>query len=262
MNRAAPAPLLSGAHNFRAVQPYKTADGRMLRAGIIYRSGELSRLSDADLEIIAGLNIRLVCDLRTGREQSEFVSRWPVAPLPLKLDLPDRHDSDAGPHKIFELIASHPGETGGLLAMDMLYRRKPKAFARSLQILFQTILGGNGLPLLVHCHAGKDRTGFVVAMLLAAAGVTRNDIIEDYIATSNYFLAEKEALALASWAKRSFGQEINPAAARPMVATRQDYIEAALQEIDTGWGSVDGYLRDAVGLTGHDREAVQNLLAL
>ncbi|MDR3520268.1 MAG: tyrosine-protein phosphatase [Acidocella sp.] len=260
MSRAAPAPLLSGAHNFRAVRPYKTADGRMLRANNIYRSGELSRLSDTDLGIIAGLNIHLVCDLRTGREQSEFVSRWPEAPAHVKLDLPDRHESDSGPHKIFELIASHQGEAGGVLAMDMLYRRKPKAFARSLQILFQTILGGNGLPLLVHCHAGKDRTGFVVAMLLAAAGVNREDIIEDYIISSHYFLAEKEVLALATWAKRSFGQEIHPASARPMVDTRLDYIEAALQEIDAGWGSVDGYLRDAVGLTGLDREAVQNLL--
>ncbi|HQT38475.1 MAG TPA: tyrosine-protein phosphatase [Acidocella sp.] len=260
MGQLTPAPLLTGAKNFRAVRSYQAANGRILRSHIIYRSGELSRLSEADLEIIAGLNIRLVCDLRTGREQSEFVSRWPDAPAHVKLDLPDRNESDAGPHKIFELIAKHPGEAGGLLAMDMLYRRKPKAFARSLQILFKTILSGEGLPLLVHCHAGKDRTGFVVAMLLAAAGVSRADIIEDYVTTAHYFPAEKEALALAAWAKRSFGHDINTESARPMVDTRQDYIEAALHEIDQGWGNVDGYLRDAVGLTPSERDAVQNLL--
>ncbi|OYV33403.1 MAG: hypothetical protein B7Z80_24140 [Rhodospirillales bacterium 20-64-7] len=262
MNQLIPASLLTGAKNFRAVRPYPAAKGRMLRANLIYRSGDLSRLSEADLEIIAGLHIRLVCDLRTGREQSEFVSRWPDAPAHVKLDLPDRNESDAGPHKIFELIAKHPGEAGGLLAMDMLYRRKPKAFARSLQVLFKTILSGEGLPLLVHCHAGKDRTGFVVAMLLAAAGVSRTDIIDDYITTAHYFLADKEALALAAWAKRSFGHDIHNESARPMVDTRQAYIEAALHEIDQGWGDINGYLHDAVGLTEADRDTVQNLLTV
>ena len=260
MTSVLPQPLLTGARNFRAVRAYPAANARTLRPNLIYRSGELSRLSEADLEIITRLHIRLVCDLRTGREQSEFISRWPDAPAHVKLDLPDRNESDAGPHKIFELIAKHPGAAGGLLAMDMLYRRKPKAFARSLQLLFKTILSGDHLPLLVHCHAGKDRTGFVVAMLLAAAGVSRADIIDDYVTTAHYFQAEQEALALAAWAKRSFGHHINTESARPMVDTRRDYIEAALHEIDQGWGGTDGYLRDAVGLTEHDRAAVQNLL--
>ncbi|HQT63232.1 MAG: hypothetical protein B7Z75_00765 [Acidocella sp. 20-57-95] len=262
MNESRPSALLHGSKNFRAVLPYQAADGRHLRSNILFRSGELSRLTETDLHVITQLNIKLICDLRTGREQSEFVSRWPEIANTKRLDLPNRDESDAGPHKIFELMKRHPGETGGLLAMDMLYRRKPKAFAKSLQMLFAALLQGDALPLLVHCHAGKDRTGFVVAMLLAAAGISRDDIIDDYIMSAHYFQAEHEAQNLAAWAKRSFGHEMHTDSTRPMVDTKRDYLEASLQEIDRGWGGVQAYLREAVGLTEADQTALQALLLL
>ncbi len=252
------ASLLAGARNFRAVKPYTAANGGRLRANTLFRSGELSRLSDADLDFIAGLNIRLICDLRTTREQNEFVSRWPDGTGHRHLVLADRDESDAGPHKIFELIASHPGETGGLKAMDLLYRRKPRAFAKSLAVLFETILAGNALPLLIHCHAGKDRTGFMTAMLLAAVGVSEADIVDDYVTTAVFFHAETEARGLAGWARKSFGREIDPGSALPMVDARRAYIEAAFEEIRAGWGSVEGYLREA----GLDEAAETKLRAM
>lgn len=260
MSANAPAALLAGAGNFRAVKPYRAADGRHLKPGTIYRSGELSRLTEADLAIIDSLNIRLICDLRTAREQAEYASLWPPSATPARLDLPDRDESDAGPHKIFALILQHPGEQGGLLAMDHLYRRKPRAFAASLTLLFETILQGDAIPLLLHCHAGKDRTGFMVAMLLTAIGIARDDVIEDYITTAHYFPIEREARALAGWARRSFGHEIDPASARPMVDAKRDYIEAAFAEITKTWGNTETYLRDAVGLTAPAQAKLAGLL--
>ncbi len=251
--------LLAGARNFRAVKPYKAAGGRTLRANTLYRSGELSRLSESDLDVIAGLGIKLICDLRTDREQSEFVSRWPDGTGHRHLVFTDRDESDAGPHKIFELMARHPGETGALQAMDLLYRRKPHAFAKNLGRLFNTIVEGDALPLLIHCHAGKDRTGFVVAMLLAAAGVSEADIIDDYVTTAVFFPVEEEARAVAGWARKSFGHEIAPESARPLVDARHAYIAAALEEIRAGWGGVDDYLR-AAGLTDEARAELQALL--
>jgi len=254
-------PLLAGASNFRAVQPYPATGGRRLRANTLFRSGELSRLSDADLDTIRGLDIRLVCDLRSRHEQSEFVSRWPDGTGHILLDLPDRSDRDewsAGPEAIFQLIKSLPGQAGALRAMDMLYRRKPRAFAGHLKRLIDTIVAGGALPLLVHCHAGKDRTGFVVAMLLAAVGVSRADAIDDYMATARYFQVDSRALA--AWAKRSFGEDVDPAATEPMAEARRAFIEAAFEEIDAQWGGTDSYLRDEVGIAGADQEALRDLL--
>jgi protein-tyrosine phosphatase len=260
MAMSVPAGLLTGSTNFRPVKSYKAADGRTLRPNIIYRSGELSRLTEADLDIIAGLDIKLICDLRSAREQAEFISRWPATSGPVKLELPDRDDSDAGPHKIFEQISQHPGEIGGLKVMDMLYRRKPRAFAKGLNLLFTTILQGDALPLLIHCHAGKDRTGFLTAMLLTAIGISKTNVIDDYETTAIYFPVEREIRAITAWAKRSFGHDIDEAAARPLVDARRDYLEAAFEEIENGWGGADAYLRDAVGLTPTMKTQLADLL--
>ncbi len=251
--------LLKGARNFRAVQSYKGADGRVLRANMIYRSGELSRLDAEDLKVVEGLNIRLVCDLRTEPEQAEFVSRWPDAHTPMRLDLPDRGDQDAGQGHLFKLLTNTPGEAGALLAMEKLYRRKPRAYVKTLPLLFETLLAGDTLPVLVHCHAGKDRTGFVIAMLLAALGVSHDDIVEDYVTTAKYFAPACEATAMAAWAERSFGMSIEPAAAIPMVDARRDYIEASFAAIDEGFGGTDAYLH-AAGLDDEKRDRLRDLL--
>jgi protein-tyrosine phosphatase len=251
--------LLKGARNFRAVRSYQGADGRALRANTIYRSGELSRLDAEDLAVIEELGIRLVCDLRTMREQAEFVSRWPDSHTPARLDLTDRAEHDAGPHKIFELLEKHPGEMGGLRAMEALYRRKPRVYLTNILPLFETIIAGDALPLLIHCHAGKDRTGFIIAMILAALGVSHEDIIEDYVTTVRYFPVAQEAGAMVAWAKRTYGKTLEAASAVPMVDARRDYLEAAFDEIGKGWGDVAGYLR-AAGLDDAMRARVRDLL--
>ncbi len=260
---SAPARLLAGARNFRAVKPYPASGGGRLRANMLFRSGELSRLSEADLDTLRGLNIRLVCDLRSRHEQSEFVSRWPDGTGHILLDLPDGSDRDegsAGPEAIFKLIKSLPGQAGALRAMDMLYRRKPRAFAGHLARLIDAILAGGALPLLIHCHAGKDRTGFMVALLLAALGVSRADIVDDYMTTARHF--QMDSLALAAWAKRSFGEDIDPVATEPMAQARQEFIEASFEEIDAGWGGTDGYFDEAVGAPAAKRAALRDLLLI
>jgi protein-tyrosine phosphatase len=252
--------LLAGATNFRPVAPYAAADGRHLRADTVFRSGELSQLDEQDLPKLLALNIRLVCDLRSGHEQSEYLSRWPEGSTHVLLDLPERESSNASPQRIFELINQHPGDAGALIAMDMLYRRKPRSFAGNLKRLCDAILAGDALPVLIHCHAGKDRTGFMVAMLLEAIGVSRADIIEDYVTTGLYFPVEAETLAMVDWARRAYGHEIAPAAAVPLVEARRDYIEATFDEVAKTWGDTDTYFAEAVGLTADDRAGLKDLL--
>jgi protein-tyrosine phosphatase len=255
-----PQPLLKAAANFRAVAPYPAADGRRLRPNSLYRSGELSRLEEEDLQVLQGLQLRLVCDLRSSQEQGKYVSRWPDGSPHRHLDLPDRDTSNAGPEKIFEMITRLPGDAGARQAMDMLYRRKPQAFAGNLRRLFDAIDAGDAVPLLIHCHAGKDRTGFIVAMLLAALGVRRTDIIEDYVATAQFFQVEVESAAMVGWAQRSFGHVLDPESVVPLVEARPEFLEASLAAIEAGWGGTERYLREAVGLTDAQRDRLRDVL--
>ncbi len=261
MSATQPPPgLLAGAQNFRAVSPYEAAGGKRLKRNSIFRSGELSQLGDHDMEALRALNIRLVCDLRSGAEQSEYVSRWPGGTEHRQLDIPDRDAASGNPEKMFALIASLPGAQGAERAMLNAYRRKPRAYAQSLNALFTEILKGDALPLLVHCHAGKDRTGFIVAILLAALGVALPDIHEDYALTSRFFDVEDEAPRMAAWAKRAFNQDISPEAARPLTEARPEYLTAALDEIDQSWGGMPRYLANAVGLDDKALTSLQSLL--
>lgn len=244
---SAAAPLLAGARNFRAVKPYEAADGRKLRAATLFRSGELSRLSAADLNTLAGLHIKLVCDLRSPREQGEYPSAWPVT-APRHLILPDAARDDAGPEAIFRLIDTHEGERGAVLAMDRLYRRKPLIFAPALRALTGEILAGGALPLLIHCHAGKDRTGFIIAMLLAILGVSLADIMDDYETTARFFPEDKEISQITEWARRGYGHHLTVIKARPLVQSRPDYLAASFDEITRIHGGVEGYVAAALGL--------------
>jgi len=216
-----PPTLLGGAPNFRAVAPFPAADGRRLKPGILYRSGELSRLSEADVAL---------------------------------------EGTDASPAKIFALILRDPTPRGARLAMDTLYRRKPRAYAPQLGSLFSNLLRGGALPLLIHCHAGKDRTGFFTAMLLAAAGISRDDILADYVETSRFFAAEAQAPQMAAWAEHAFGQTLDIATVLPLAEARPAYLQAAFAAIDDEFGGVETYLSHAVGVSAPELHAFRDLV--
>ncbi|HEY1856783.1 tyrosine-protein phosphatase [Acidocella sp.] len=260
MREQAPPPLLGGAPNFRAIAPFPAADGRRLKPNTLYRSGELSRLNATDLGCLAQLGIRLVCDLRSQAEQTRYLSRWPEDSRHRRLDLPGLDGTDASPAKIFALILRDPTPRGARLAMDTLYRRKPRAYAPQLGRLFSSILQESSLPLLIHCHAGKDRTGFFTAMLLAAAGISRENILADYVATGHFFAAETEAPQMAAWAERAFGQALDIPTALPLAEARPEYLQAAFAAIDDEFGGMTSYLTEAVGLSAPALRAFRDLV--
>jgi len=106
---------------------------------------------------------------------------------------------------------------------------------------------------LIHCAAGKDRTGFGVAAILSALGVPRETIVQDYLLTNEAMDFEGFILPRL---KDSYG-EIDVEAARALSGVRLDYIEAALDEVDASYGSFDAYLEGALGLDAERRAALQ-----
>jgi protein-tyrosine phosphatase len=268
---------LSGAWNFRDV-----ADGTTgLRPGRLFRSGELSRLDADGRATLLQLGITDVADLRATREVAR---RGPglvpdgveihLLPMP---DLGDDAPAEAeAPHesafrKLFEGEAGEPDDSGESPAeaaarfMVDEYRQFPTRNGTQRALHRVVTLLATGRPVLTHCFAGKDRTGFVIATVLEMIGVDRDAIIADYL-RSNDSVAQLRERITETLQQRS-DNEVTPevlkfAEARlsdDVLGVRPEYLDATRQTIDEAYGSLDAYLRDA-GITAADIDQLRGAL--
>jgi protein-tyrosine phosphatase len=229
---------LASADNCRDVTGpgYRTATGRALRAGVLWRSNEL-QLLDEDTATLGALGIAAVFDLRSGHEVEAH---------------PDVEVAGATWHHV-EVGGIPPGAGAALPvaaaaveAMLDVYRRfvtDPDA-RRSFGTLL-TAAATTSAPLLFHCTAGKDRTGWAAALVLHAAGVADDVVEADYLLT-NERSADTRAKYLGLVAEH-LGADRVPTFEPTMVADPA-YLRAARTQAEASYGSVAGYLRDGLGL--------------
>lgn len=253
--------LLSGAANFRAIAALPTADGRRLRPGLLYRSGELSNLTRADLGRLETVGIKLICDLRSRAERRRYATVWPKLAPSRTLEMPPDSDREAGMNPLIERLAREPGAEGARRAMLDLYTVLPRLLMPILAETFEAIIGGWVLPLLLHCHAGKDRTGVAAGILLRAAGITPDGILTDYLETARHLDSETERRALGRTLGRLLGRAIDHATLEVLGRADPAYLAAAFGAIDQGRGGFDAYLA-AAGLTPSRHAKLQSLLTI
>lgn len=229
---------LASADNFRDVTGpgYTTAAGEPLRPGVLWRSNEL-QLIDEDAALLASLGIGAVYDLRSGYEVEAHPdvevsgATWQhveVAGIPpgAGAELPDAAAATATMHAIYRGFVT-----------DEAARRS-----------FGTLLAAmatSSEPQLFHCTAGKDRTGWAAALVLHVAGVPADVIEADYLLT-NQRSAGTRAKYLGLVAEH-LGADRVPTFEPTMVADLS-YLHAAFEQAAASYGSVEGYLRDGLGL--------------
>lgn len=238
---------LEGIHNFRDYGDYAVAGGGRLRRGILYRSGQHREATPEDLQAVHSIGLASVIDLRGGSERA-------AAPCPR----PKGFDA-----QIFHVTE----ETGGLLAphlvaareaaqgMDARYVmqqgyatmpfrwRMQGVLARYFEAL-DTVEG----PSLVHCMAGKDRTGLAVALLHLTLGVHEDDVIADYLLTNTAGDLEARVAAGARQVRESFGAAMTDEDVRMVMMVQPDYLQAAIDAIIEKHGSIAAYLRDHLSI--------------
>lgn len=238
----APAELLrlASADNFRDVAGpgagYPTRDGGHVRRGVFYRSNEL-QLTTADAIALAGLGIAAIHDLRSTPE----VEAHPDAEVPGAVW---EHVEVAGiPMAMVEGLADTAAAERVMGEVYDAFVRSDLARASYARLL--TSLATTALPQLFHCTAGKDRTGWAAALLLEIAGVDRDTILADYLLTNEVSSATREKyLAL-------IGEHLGAdkvAVYEPTMIVEPAYLRAAYDAVDADFGSVEGYLRDGLGL--------------
>ena len=239
---------LEGSPNFRDFGGYQTVDGRRVRWGHLYRSGQLSRLSARDVDTLAGLKLDLVCDFRREEEQLNDPSRLPQDRAPRVVSLPIVPGSNSaffedgerdleGPGAMFEFMVD--------INRDFV-EGQGDTYAR----MFEEILATEQARFLVHCAAGKDRTGFAVALVLLALGVAEEVIMADYLLTARFFSPQRELARL----QEKYGLEhMAGEAVLPMLEVHADYLQRALGVIDETYGSPEVYLESVLGVGPAER---------
>lgn len=227
--------VIDGAPNFRDLGGIEVADGR-IASRRIFRSDALERVTDAGLEALDDLGVRVVCDLRTRDERQRNPSRWPAERGPEVLDLAGATDLPAlRPERLRSL---YDDATGGAAQEFMfeLYAQMPVVFAPALSGLVERITDDGDVPALVHCAAGRDRTGVVCSLLLVALGAEREALCLEHMRSGEGFGTAR----LREVVRGITGAEAPPAvidAFRPHV----EYLDAALVATAAHHGSLDAY---------------------
>ena len=234
---------MAGAPNFRDFGGYRSADGRQVRWGYLFRSGQLSSLSDADVALLASLDLDLVFDFRRLEEQESDLSRLPSEPGPRVVSLPIIPGSNS---RFFEEAGGQDQGPGAMFDFMLEINRDfADSQAETYGRMFSEILAAEDARFLVHCAAGKDRTGFAAAIVLLALGVPREVVMRDYLLTGRYFIPERELERL----RHKYQLEHMLAdAIRPMLEVHEDYLAMALAYIDEHYESVESYLERALGV--------------
>jgi len=237
-----------GGCNFRDIGGYATRDGRTVRWGQVYRAGVLTYFSAGDHGTLRRLNVRSLCDLRRAEERSKEPSRWPDATV-ASLSFGDGTNAPT----IRGFAANYsPSAAGTRSAMLDVYKALPVWMGARIGGMFECIEAGN-LSLVVHCAAGKDRTGVAIAILLEALGVPRETILEDYLLT-NVAGDFEEFIRGRNDADLGVADHHHPLLSLPadirrvLFAADADYLATSFEEIDGRFGNLHGYLEQVVGL--------------
>jgi protein-tyrosine phosphatase len=231
---------LQGTSNFRDLGGYPAAGGKHVKWGHIYRSADISKLTDSDLQTLQSRHVALVCDLRGPQEYAQAPDRLPAGVR--RLELP------AGSEKIDPRLLSGGAKTINRDSLMRAVYTTISFFPAKYKPMFDELLALPGdEALLFHCTAGKDRTGIGAALVLSALGVDRRTILRDYAATDTYWQAGREQ-SLQRMAQAGLSAEaVN--AVRPLLAANPAYLAGTFAAIDKQYGSVDKYLGSEMGLT-------------
>jgi protein-tyrosine phosphatase len=240
-----------GIANFRDLGGYPTLDGRHTRWGVMYRSGNLSKASRVDTDIVNRLGLAKLIDFRSAAEKEEEPDQLPE---PRDFEVVEIPTLDGGDNSVADEIMARI-ENGKFSDFDpngfMLdaNRRFTYEFAPQFKQFIETVAAAQGEPVLWHCSAGKDRAGFASAILLRILGVPQDVVMKDYMLSKTYALEarQKELLLLRTLKGDEAADKLTI-----LMGVEESWLEAAFNEIDARYGNFDGYVREALGLDTHD----------
>jgi protein-tyrosine phosphatase len=170
--------------NFRDCGGHATAHGRHLKYGMLYRSGSLDRLRGKDFSIIAALGLQTIIDLRPSNERHGRITFLPGCnrvTIPFDIESITRK-------RIMPFMRKRDGTKDVISAVKSVYSEAATPGVNPIRMIFNYLTEKRHYPVCINCFAGKDRTGFTIALLLRLLGVPFNEIMNDYLATNGNIL--------------------------------------------------------------------------
>jgi protein-tyrosine phosphatase len=227
---------LQGASNFRDLGGYATADGQTIRWRHIFRSNHLGHLTETDIGVVRELGVKHAFDFRGTDERRAAVcavKEIAVHSLPIEPTVVAALRA--------RLQARALSSADALDIMRESYRGYVRLNTHSFRELFAHLVDGEG-PLVIHCTAGKDRTGFACALILHALGVPEKTISEDYLLTNRFYRRDPaSAPDLPDEVRQAIG------------SVNASFLAAGFETISERYGDLEGYFRDGLGLGTRER---------
>ena len=250
-----------GILNFRDFGGMPGAGGRLVKRGLLFRSGHHAAASDADMARLADMDFALIVDLRRTPERLREIARRVEDGRHQMIEHQGPSEAAVPPH----LAALQTGDIGpDDIARQMIvgYRGYPfDPYYIAIYREYFAKLGEVDGPVLIQCHAGKDRTGVLCALTLHVLGVERPAIYEDYLATNIHNRADARMNEMAENYRVTYGRTPSDEFLRKLMSVEAAYLDAAYDAIAEGHGDIDAYLRDVVKLDSATAAAIRaNLL--
>ena len=232
---------LSGASNFRDLGGYPGRDGRMVRWRQIFRSNHLGHLTEADIDVLRPLGLKSAFDFRGIEER--VAATCGLAEIEV-------HSLPIEPTVVAALRARLAGGVAlsSADALDVMrdsYRNYVRYNTPSFRALFTNLLEDRA-PLVIHCTAGKDRTGFACALILHALGVPDEVIAEDYLLTNRFYRRDPGA-----------SSDLPDDVRQVLGSVEASFLAAAFEAISADYGDLEGYFSDGLGLGAGERAILE-----
>ena len=251
---------LEGVLNTRDLGGLKTVDGRSVRTGQLIRSGEIDEISESGMQNLDEMGVSVIVDLRTTSEATAHPAQWPEGEGPVRHNFPVMENES---QMIEDMRASIKSGTAKAEETDALFAGAfgyiATDYTDEYRDLFDVLLGQpEGEAVLYHCSGGKDRTGVATALVLTALGVTKEDILADFMMSNTLKDADNKAEQIAAEVNAAQGTNMTAEAVWPSLGVRVSYLDEFYNSVEEGYGSVDGYLREGLGLTDDDLDTLRN----
>ena len=244
-------------HNLRDYGGYAVSGGGKVKTGLLFRSGHHAEAEEDDLATVAGLDLKHVIDLRGESERERHTCRRPTG-FAAEVIYFDGETAGLAPH--LEAAQGDVDAVSAHSAMVDLYGALPDRVGVNwvLKRYFASLARGEGASL-VHCAAGKDRTGIAVDLLHYALGVHPDDAMEDYLLTNHSPRNEERIRHGMELMGDKYGG-IDEATVRVLMGVDAEFLEAARRSVKERFGSTEAYLEQVLGVDAAKREALKAVL--